>query len=185
MKYTPPTKEFESFIFEKVENKQTSYICPIIIILFSLGLLALYLKVMNAWMFIPLMVVPLILMDYNRFKDWTYGDNQKLNGYFTDRIIINSEEIKIADTKYGIYDILSIEINYNNVYGTIDYNYHEGQFKKNGETNFLIIKLKNNQKIEKFFKIASIEHAKELFDLTESFKNKTRITNNWNIIQKK
>ena len=104
-----------------------------------------------------------------------------LNGYFTEEIIIDESGVKISDTLYSIEKIESITIVYDNVYGSRDWNGVEGNFTTNGETNLLVLKLKNSTTLAKNFKLASLGHAKELFELTETLKNKVVIINEWKI----
>ena len=118
---------------------------------------------------------------YNRYGAFKYGEKKDLNGYFTEEIIIDESGVKISDTLYSIEKIESITIVYDNVYGSRDWNGVEGNFTTNGETNLLVLKLKNSTTLEKNFKLASLGHAKELFELTETLKNKVVIINEWKI----
>jgi len=173
--------EFRSYIFEKREPQKKFPLIWIIVGLFGIMLLNYASGFNNFWIYIILMIGILSLNWYNQYGDFKYGNKKNLNGYFTDEIIISETGIKISTTTYLLDDIKSIDIVYDNVYGFTDWNGVEGNSIANGETNLLFFKLKNNTAIKNNFKLASLDHAKQLFELTESLKNKVIINNEWKI----
>lgn len=173
--------QFKSFIFEKREPPKKLPLGWIIIGLLGIMLLNYTSEFNNFWIYIISMTGVLSLNWYNRYGAFKYGEKQNLNGYFTDEIIINEIGVKISDTLYSTDEIKSITIVYDNVYGSNDWNGVEGNFTTNGETNLLILKLKNSTTVKKNFKLASLGQAKELLELTESLKNNVTIINDWKI----
>jgi len=173
--------DFRSYIFEKTEPKKEFPISIVIGGLLIIMLLNHFLKFDNFWIHVICAALILILTHRLRFKGNKYGKKQDLNGYFTDEIKINESGIKISDRMYSIDKIRSIQIVYDNIYGSKDWNYNEANFKKNGETNLITFELIDNTLIKNNFKLASVEHARQLFQLTESLKKKVRIQNDWKL----
>jgi hypothetical protein len=176
--------EFRSFIFEKQQSSKSFPIWWVIFGLLALGLITLLLKVASFWSSVLFFIVPMILTSYVRLKDFSLWDKEKLNGLFTGEIVINQEEITLKEKKYPITEIQSITIIYNSVYGYEEYSAYDGAHIINGETNLLKLILKNHQMVSANFKFASLNHAKQLVELTESLKDKVAIVNNWKIKDK-
>ncbi len=173
--------QFKSYIFENTEPPKEFPTIWITIGLLGIMLLN-YVSEFNSFWGYMIPVIGVSIINYrNRYGDFKYGEKQNLNGHFTDEITISEKGIQISDTTYVVDEIKSIYIVYENVYGSKDWNGVEGNFTKNGESNLLVLKLKNNTVIEKNFKLASLEHAKQLFELTEFLKNKVAINNDWKI----
>jgi len=173
--------EFKSYIFEKKEPPKKFPLIWIIIGLLGIMLLNYTSEFNNFWIYIISSAGVISLNWYNRYRNYKYWGKQDLNGYFTDEIKISDTEIKISDRTYLVSEIKSMEIVYNNIYGSTNWNGVEGIIKTNGETNLLVFTLQNDTTIRNNFKLASLDHAKQLFDLTESLKNKIQINNNWHL----
>jgi hypothetical protein len=173
--------EFKTFIFEPKPAKDSSILWWIMAGLIILGLVAVFLDVMDKWLSIPFIVVPGIIYYYIRYKDWKFGEPEDLNGYFTDELTINETEIKIAAKSIPMNKIRSLTIMYNNVHGTKIYSSYSGTSISNGEKNVLVIRLVNDKSIQYNFKLASIEHAEKLRQLTENLKSKVAIRNDWKL----
>ena len=104
-----------------------------------------------------------------------------MNGYFTDELTISETEIKVASNSIPMDKIRSLTITYNNVHGTKIYSSYSGTSLSNGEKNVLVIRLVNEKSIQYNFKLASIEHAEKLRQLTENLKSKVAIRNDWKL----
>ncbi|TKG91566.1 hypothetical protein EYV94_21310 [Puteibacter caeruleilacunae] len=116
-----------------------------------------------------------------RYGGFKYGGNLDLNGYYSDEMVMDCEGAKIGDQKYPLSEISSITITYNEVHGVRGWNMINGNFKTNGESNEIIIKMNDGTVIRKYFKIASHGHLKELLRLTVVLKEEIIIHNNWKI----
>lgn len=173
--------EFKTFIFEKKSAKENSILWWIMAGLLILGFVAIYLDVMDKWMSIPFLLVPGIIYYYIRYSACKFGEPEDLNGYFSDELIINETEIKVATKSIPMDKIRSLTIMYNDVHGTKLYSSYSGYSTSNGENNVLTIKLINNKSIQYNFKLASIGHAEKLRKLTERLKTQVAIRNDWKI----
>ncbi|RKD86396.1 hypothetical protein [Mangrovibacterium diazotrophicum] len=173
--------EFKSYIFEKVEPPKKFPLIWIIVGLLGIMLLNYASGFNNFWIYMICAVGVGVLNWYNRYGDFKYGRKQDLNGFFTDEIVIDESGVKISDRKYFLDEIKSIQIVYDNIYGSKDWNFSEGNFKKNGETNRITIRLFDDTLISNYFKLVSIEHAKQLLNLTKTLQQKVMIKNDWKI----
>ena len=173
--------EFRSFIFERQQAKNQLLIDFIIVGLFALGVASYLLEVTTFWTNLIFIMLPLTLTYFIRFKSFKFGRKEKLNGHFTDELLINSDGIKIANKSIPIDTIKSLSIKYDNIYGDKSYSAYSGMSRLNGETNILKIEFADNKVIQYNFKLASIGHAKQLFELTDLLKEKVTIKNDWRI----
>ena len=173
--------QFKSYIFEKRESPKKFPLGWMILGLLGIMLLNYTSEYNSFWIYMISMTGIFSLNWNNRYGAFKYGEKQDLNGYFTDEMIIDETGVKISNELYSIDKIKSITIVYDNVYGSKDWNGVEGNFTKNGEANLLILRLINSITIEKNFKLASLDHAKQLLELTESLRNKVVVNNDWKI----
>ena len=178
--------EFKSFTFEKqTATKQTAtkqtLIWSIIAGLFALGVISIILNVATFWSSILFIFLPFLLVALIQFKAIKFGAHEELNGIFKDELTINNSEIKIAENSIPIERIKSISIIYNNIYGTKRYSPYSGTSRLNGETNLLKIELTDNKLLQYNFRLKSIEHAKQLIELTEFLKDTIIVKNDWKI----
>jgi|GEM_PF-2632263 len=172
--------EFRTFVFEKKKPDEPFPIFLLCLMLLAIGVLLYVMGYNNFWIGLIFLFLPLVLSEFDRLKMYKWKTKNKLEGSFTGELKINLNDITILEKTYKMDDVKSMSILYNSYYGENDIDYF-GISSKNGETNSLKMELKSNNSVEIKFKFASLNHAKQLLELTDLLKRRIQITNNWKL----